>query len=335
MFDLAALSAAVARHNRVARVVVAAHDGSSPREVGAAMLVWTGGTSGTIGGGALEWEAIAQARALLPVGGLRFDRAPLGPKLGQCCGGAVSLLTEVHDRGSLRELEGRTIIARPVTAGAGMPLGVRRMLAQARAEGRMPDPGLVQGWMVEPVAQVERPLWLWGAGHVGRALAGVLAPLPGIGITWIDTGESRFPEAMPIGVTPLWARHPQDLVPHAPAGAEHLIVTYSHALDLELCHRLLLRGNFGFIGLIGSTTKWARFRSRLAALGHGAASTARITCPIGDVTLGKHPQAIAVGVAVDFLKRRHSETEITDDNGERGPPLDRGADESLSGGGRQ
>jgi xanthine dehydrogenase accessory factor len=182
-----------------------------------------------------------------------------------------------------------------------MPLAVKRLLAAARGQGVRPAPGLVQGWLVEPVAAPGRQVWVWGAGHVGRALVAVLAPLPGMAITWVDTGPERFPEAVPEGVTVVPAADPAVLADHAPAGAEHLIVTYSHALDLELCHRLLRRG-FGFCGLIGSATKWARFRSRLASLGHEPAAVGRIRCPIGDPGLGKHPQAIAVGVAADLLK---------------------------------
>jgi xanthine dehydrogenase accessory factor len=93
---------------------------------------------------------------------------------------------------------------------------------------------------------------------------------------------------------------PEAAVMLAPRDAEHLILTYSHALDLALCHRLLTHG-FRRAGLIGSATKWARFRSRLAALGHTPGSIAQITCPIGDPALGKHPQAIAIGVAASFL----------------------------------
>ena len=96
--------------------------------------------------------------------------------------------------------------------------------------------------------------------------------------------------------------YPAALVAEAPVGAEHYILTFSHALDLELCHRLLAHG-FAACGLIGSATKRARFRTRLAALGHGAGEIARIECPIGDPSLGKHPQAIAVGVAMAFLRR--------------------------------
>jgi xanthine dehydrogenase accessory factor len=137
---------------------------------------------------------------------------------------------------------------------------------------------------------------------VGRALVAVLAPLPGVAITWVDVAADRFPADVPEGVTVLPAADPARLADHAPREAEHLVLTYSHALDLELCHRLLGRG-FARLGLIGSATKWARFRSRLAALGHAPAQITRIDCPIGNPALGKHPQAIAVGVAAEFLGR--------------------------------
>ena len=303
MFDLDALAAAVATHGRVARVVIAAHDGSSPREAGAAMLVWAdiaqaGGQSGTIGGGALEWEAATEARAMLATGGHRLRRVPLGPALGQCCGGAVTLLTEVYDAGCLPVAEAG-VIARSVD-GREMPLAVKRLLDRARGQGMMPGPELSQGWFVEPVTAPSRDLWIWGAGHVGRALVSVLAPVPGLRITWIDVAADRFPDAIPAGVTALPCADAARLVGHAPKGAEHLVLTYSHALDLELCHRLLGHG-FCRAGLIGSATKWARFRSRLAALGHATSAIARIDCPIGDPALGKHPQAIAIGVAQAVL----------------------------------
>lgn len=307
MFDLAALSAALAAHGRVARVVIAAHDGSSPREVGASMLVWAAGQSGTIGGGALEFAAAAKARRWLASdpptptlphagGGRHFiDRVALGPSLGQCCGGAVTLWYEVF--ATVPEPVAGVIARGPEP----MPLAVKRVLAAARGQGLRPVAGLVQGWLVEPVAEAERQLWVWGAGHVGRALVAVLAPLPGIAVIWVDVGPERFPDVVPEGVTVLPAADPAVLADHAPLGAEHLVLTYSHALDLELCHRLLRRG-FRSCGLIGSGTKWARFRSRLKALGHAAAEIGRIRCPIGDPALGKHPQAIAVGVVAELLR---------------------------------
>lgn len=297
-FDVAALGRLIAAHGPVVRVVIAEVQGSSPRGPGTAMVVWADGQEGTIGGGALEWEAAARARALLAEGRERaVERMPLGPSLGQCCGGAVLLLMERWER-----VQGLgEVIARPLRGAGEMPLAVKRMIATARAQGRLPVPGVVAGWMVEPVARPARALWVWGAGHVGRAVVQVMAPLPEFAITWVDTDAARFPERVPEGVAARIAPDPGDLVAEAPAGADHLILTYSHALDLDLCHRLLGHG-FRSAGLIGSATKWARFRSRLAALGHADGQIDRIACPIGDPALGKHPQAIALGVAAALLR---------------------------------
>ncbi len=294
-FDRDALAAAIATHGAVWRVVVAAVEGSAPREVGAAMLVWTGGADGTIGGGALEHEAAARAHGSVD----RLERIALGPARGQCCGGAVTLLTERWDADRLAAA-GDPVVRAP--GGGDMPLAVARVLDRARAAGAAAAPGLVQGWMVEPVSRPLRHVWIYGAGHVGRALAGVLAPLPGLAVTWADTAAARFPNDLPAGVVPLVAADPAAAVARAPDNAEHLVLTYSHALDLAICHAILSRP-FGAAGLIGSATKRARFRSRLAALGHLPEPIARIDCPIGDPSLGKHPQAIAVGVAASMLVR--------------------------------
>jgi xanthine dehydrogenase accessory factor len=306
-FDLEVLRETVKTHGRVTRVVIASLRGSSPREVGAAMLVWEDGQSGTIGGGTLEFQAADSAR--------RQDEAriwshhALGPDLGQCCGGAVSLLSEVYDAATIAELD-HEIIARPV-AKAEQPISVTRLLAQARGQGVLPEPQLIDGWMIEPVHRPARQIWIWGAGHVGRAMVDVLAPLPDLAITWVDTGAERFPADVPAGVTVLPAAKPAELVRHAPPEAEHLVLTYSHTLDLELCNRLLSH-SFAFAGLIGSATKWARFRSRLAALGHSPALISRIICPIGRPDLGKHPQMIAVGVAAELLQPAQHETQQKD-----------------------
>lgn len=299
--DVQGLKAAVAEHGRVTRVVVAAIRGSSPREAGAAMLVWDSGQSGTIGGGTLEFEAARSART--QTAATVLSRHALGPDMGQCCGGAVTLLSEVYDAARVAELPEDGVIARPAAedAPARMPFPVKRLAAIARGQGQAPEPQLVDGWMVEPVHKRETQLWIWGAGHVGRALVDVLSPLPDLAITWVDTGPERFPGEIPAHVTPLPAADPALLAKHAPADAHHLILTYSHNLDLELCHQLLSHG-FAFCGLIGSRTKWARFRSRLKGLGHSPENIAKITCPIGDPALGKHPQMIAVGVAAALLR---------------------------------
>jgi len=290
-FDRQELARALAIHNKVARVVVADVRGSAPREVGASMLVWKTEKglkqSGTIGGGALEYEAAAMA----------FDRHgvtrhPLGPSLGQCCGGSVTLLTE-----QFTQAPKGNVFAR----GPGdMPLAVRKLLAEARSQGTRLAPQLIDGWMIEPFAAPQTPLWIYGAGHVGRALVATLSPLPEFDITWVDTGMNRFPDSVAKGVTVVPAADPCMAARHAPDDAQHLILTFSHQIDLDLCHTILQQP-FAFCGLIGSDTKWARFRNRLANLGHSDAQILRICCPIGQKSLGKHPQAIAIGVAAALL----------------------------------
>jgi len=305
--DLDAVRATVAAHGPVIRVVIAEVAGSAPRDPGAAMLVWaegqSAGQSGTIGGGALEWQAAADARAMLASGAPdRLARHALGPSLGQCCGGAVTLAMERWDAARLAAPDPALPLLRRIEGGAPAPLALRRAQRDARGSGIAPAVMLAQGWLLEPLAGPTRAVWIWGAGHVGRALAGVLAPLPDLAITWADTAPDRFPDTVPPGVTVLPAPALAAAMARAPRDAHHLILTYSHALDLDLCHAALSHG-FASAGVIGSATKWARFRARLAALGHPPAAIDRIDCPIGDTSLGKHPQAIALGVAAALLAR--------------------------------
>jgi len=253
----------------VVRVTVARTKGSTPREVGAEMLVWQGGQSGSIGGGVLEYEATMQARRMLAAGvqESRTEQA-LGPELGQCCGGHV-------------------------------------VLASKRSDAP------------QPVVRGEVPIWIFGAGHVGRALARTLAPIADFNITLIDTEQARLPANLPANITPLTNADMPSLVAQAPSGARHYIMTMSHAIDLDLCDALL-NHSFDFAGLIGSKTKWARFGARLAERGHSADQIRRITCPIGDTTLGKEPQAIAVGIAHGLLLERamlESATDMTKGQG--------------------
>jgi xanthine dehydrogenase accessory factor len=174
---------------------------------------------------------------------------PLGPDLGQCCGGVVTL-------------------------------------------------DFVRDALEDELTQP--PLWIWGAGHVGRAIADVMAPFEDRQITLIDTTAERMPDVLATTVAPLLAADPVRAVRHAPTEADHIVLTYSHDLDLSLCDALLRHG-FASAGLIGSATKWARFRSRLASMGHTPAQISRIACPIGDPSLGKHPQAIAVSVVATLV----------------------------------
>lgn len=302
-FDRTSLAQAVARHGRVARIVIAETRGSAPRGSGTSMLVWDHGTSGTIGGGTLEFESIRRARSLLQTAASDLQRVPLGPALGQCCGGAVTLVTEVFDAERLAGLDDRILhqsFVRRIFGAETRPMSVRRLIGQIRNGSLPPSLWLRDGWLVEPMTDTARPLWIYGAGHVGRAVASVLAPLPDWKITWVDTAADRFPASGPENTVRRVVKNPAEIVAQAPPAAHHLVLTYSHMLDLELCHALLRHG-FASAGLIGSATKWSRFRSRLRHLGHADAAIDRITCPIGDPTLGKHPQAIAVGVAARLL----------------------------------
>lgn len=318
-FDLETLRRAVAAHARVARVLVAAQRGSAPRGAGTAMLVWQGGQAGTIGGGALEHEAIDLARRRLSAPGPGETlRRPLGPALGQCCGGDVTLAIEVFDAGGVAEIPTDGVYIRPTeVAGAGQrPLAVaaggsQRPLAVERAARALrsgqPVPPLQEGWLVEPLGEARHPVWVWGAGHVGHALVTTLAGLP-VEVVWVDDRAGAFPDRLPKATTKLHAANPVDAVPHAPDLATHYVLTYSHALDLALVDALLRRPHRA-LGLIGSATKKARFLSRLRAAGHDPARLDRLQCPIGDPRLGKHPQAIAVGVVHALLKELNGAAE--------------------------
>lgn len=296
-FDKRALEVALAEHGQVTRVVVAEVRGSAPREVGASMFVWPGGQSGTIGGGELELEASSSA---IGITAPRLLRRALGPDLGQCCGGHVSLVFEPFTAASLAQIPEKGLYARRIDGASTPPLWVESARARHRAQGAPSELKCAEGWIIETVHQPRHPLWIWGAGHVGRALVNVLSPLPDLAITWVDTATNRFPDQPPPNVTTIPAADPALLAAHAPGNTHHLILTYSHAIDLALCDALLRRPTAS-IGLIGSATKWARFRSRLSAMGHSTETLAKITCPIGDPALGKHPQAIALGVGHRLL----------------------------------
>ncbi|MBL1434965.1 MAG: xanthine dehydrogenase accessory protein XdhC [Rhodobacteraceae bacterium] len=250
------------------RVEVMGTKGSAPREAGAFMLVWADGQSGTIGGGVLEWNAAKRAREML-LQGLKQDSqsVALGPEIGQCCGGRVELGFERL---------------------GGMPAPEQ---AETSALAKDLEAALA-GW------QAEMPVYLYGAGHVGRA---IVKALP-FEVQWVDVAEARYPE---------WAeskvikRHPAAAVAGAPDDALHFVLTHSHSFDFEICHQVLSRP-FGHLGLIGSATKKARFVKRLRELGHAETTLARLQCPIGDKRLGKAPEGIALGVA-HWLRQRQND----------------------------
>jgi len=234
-----------------------------PREAGTRMLVSATQAVGTIGGGHLELLAIENARALLanvPAFEPVERHYPLGPALGQCCGGAVTLR-----------------FARLEAGGA-------------------------QAW---PVAAPRVFLQLYGAGHVGRAIVRLLSTLP-CQVQWIDERESEFPAGpLPPHVERVCVEPVEAEVDAAPAGAFYLVLTHRHDLDLRIAEAILRRGDFGYLGLIGSQTKRARFLRRYEQRGIPAATLARMTCPIGVPGIpGKEPDVIAIAVVAQLLQQQ-------------------------------
>lgn len=295
-------------------VIVARVEGSGPREAGARMIVTETGLFGTIGGGQLEYEALKCARAELGGAPDAFVRRfPLGPELGQCCGGVVTLLFEpftAADAAWVRQLCERT--KRPfdtVRRVERRPGGsfARAVLDDNAAAGTAHDFQMeLEGdafSLTERLADLRQPLWLFGAGHVGRALVETLAPLP-FRVTWVDGRLNGFPQEIPAGTTTFEAAMPELLVDEAPPGTMFLVMTHSHALDEDICEAVLKREDFAYLGLIGSATKAARFASRLKARGLEDRDIERLTCPIGLPGIaGKAPEVIAASVAADLLMR--------------------------------
>jgi len=306
----------LAEQGAAALVTLAQAQGSSPREAGARMVVAPNGAfTGTIGGGALEWGALAEAQALLArrdgPAGTRLDRA-LGPDLGQCCGGRVLLTIERFgsaDRQAiapLAEAEQAGVLTTIATVGRDGRL-VRRV---AKAdEGRSPRPAYEiqsDGRVYERFGDEPTPFYLFGAGHVGRALSVALSPLPFL-ITWIDSRPGAIPETFPANVTAITQGDPVELLTRAPDGAFIAVMTHSHALDLDLVIAALQANRFPYVGLIGSATKRARFTSAMHKMGMASDVVSKLVCPIGLTTIkDKAPAAIAASVAAQVLMVREA-----------------------------
>ncbi|MGA0610167.1 xanthine dehydrogenase accessory protein XdhC [Caldimonas sp. KR1-144] len=243
-------------------VEVVSTRGSAPREAGTRMLVAADAVAGTIGGGHLELQAIGLARSRLSRGEAAPQAQPLalGPSLGQCCGGAVTLRYRALDEASL-------------------------------ADWPEPAPRFV--------------LQLFGAGHVGRAVVRLLEGID-CRVQWIDEREDEFPphdELAAPHIERVCVDAVEAEVAVAPAGACFLVMTHQHDLDLRITEAVLERGDFRWLGLIGSQTKRARFVHHFERRGIPAAAIERLVCPIGVPGIdGKAPEVIAVAVVAQLLQ---------------------------------
>ncbi|MFN3548865.1 MAG: xanthine dehydrogenase accessory protein XdhC [Mesorhizobium sp.] len=295
-------------HADVASVTVTEAKGSTPREAGAWMLVAPTAIFGTIGGGQLEFMAIDRARELLGAGqspsrggrpegtggggadlaeeGPSFANAarrgdphprplpaggrgeaaltlsiPLGPEIGQCCGGRVGLSIS-----RLGDDDRATLIA-----------------AAEAEDARLPA------------------VLVFGGGHVGRALARALSLLP-VRATVVETRADALedlPEAVATRLTPM----PEELVREAPPGAAFVVLTHDHALDFLIVAEALRRDDAAYVGMIGSLTKKATFRSWYLKTAEGSeAGFARLVSPIGGTTVrDKRPAVIAALAAAEIM----------------------------------
>ncbi|HEX2815420.1 MAG TPA: xanthine dehydrogenase accessory protein XdhC [Phenylobacterium sp.] len=300
--------AAVTRGERLAMVSVVGAQGSTPREIGARMLVWPERFTGTIGGGSLERQALDQARKFLTQTQRRhaLQDYPLGPLLGQCCGGHVRLLVEALDAESQGWLTDAGARREPFRLQADFDAeGIKRTVAPASADAppdgpRTPIPEVRR--LSELMQPAKPKLVIFGAGHIGQAVARAFAPLP-FDLEWLASREDLRPEA---GGTHAEILSEDDLEACIEAAAPQTlfaIFTHSHDLDYRLTRAALARRDFGYLGLIGSRTKRVRFESRLKTDGFTDADLARLTCPIGIASLkSKAPAVIAVALAAQLLQ---------------------------------
>ena len=259
-------------------VLVRVHstEGSAPRDAGAWMAVFTDSLFGTIGGGHLEHQAIERARELLA---LQLSKS------GSEQGAAAPELMRMALGPSLGQC-----------CGGVVHLSLQRVNSQDTATLR------------QQLDTPRMPVALFGGGHVGHALAELLARLP-VALHWIDSREGIFPAALPTHVVCEHSEPVQGAVASLAPGSRVLIMSFSHAEDLDVLAQCLARqrtqGDLPYIGLIGSQTKWASFRHRLEARGYSAEELAHVTCPIGVPGIeGKEPEVIAVAVAAQLLQGR-------------------------------
>ncbi|PYE87285.1 xanthine dehydrogenase accessory protein XdhC [Phyllobacterium leguminum] len=252
----------LADHPDAVLIEITAAQGSTPREAGAFMLVAMDGFLGTIGGGQLEYRTMENARKLIKGdGGVEAMDIPLGPEIGQCCGGRAQLRFRKVTDTIIEELQARCRAAE------------------------------------ETFAKV----YIFGGGHVGRALALAMAPLP-LSLTLIETREEKL-VGLPDRIITRLTAIPEALVETIPPAAALIIVTHDHALDFLIAREALARDDLAYTGMIGSLTKRAKFSSWLAHEGDGDKNwLSRLTLPIGGGAVkNKRPEVIAAMTVAEVL----------------------------------
>ncbi|WP_438752590.1 xanthine dehydrogenase accessory protein XdhC [Pararhizobium sp. O133] len=260
-FAVDSLEAFLEREYRIVIVEISQALGSTPRETGAFMLVSPTDAHGTIGGGQMEHVAIDNARALLAGISDTFEMdIPLGPDIGQCCGGRVILTFRIGDDEARAALDDRI---------------------KARLEA-FPE------------------VWLFGAGHVGRALADALLLLP-FKTYAVETRKTEF-DLMSAGAHHRLVAMPESIVKDIAPGGAVVILTHDHALDFLIAKEALSRNDLAYVGMIGSKTKRATFASWARKEGLDGEAINRLVLPIGGKTVAdKRPAIIAAMTSAEIL----------------------------------
>ena len=283
-------------------VTVAGVRGSSPREVGARMIVTPTETLGTIGGGQLEYRCTRIACGILGEGSTaKLMKFPLGASMGQCCGGVVDVLFEPMTRDSfgwlqdlrglndrhepavictdLRAMAHKGVVTENRVFGPGRELP-REIVARAHRQLATPQAARRHGrWLLLPVAPSGFNVALFGAGHVGTAVVRSLRRLD-CNIRWIDSREKIFRRPLR-NVRTVESSNPSVEVAAMPPESFFLVMTHSHALDFEITDQILRRGDAAYCGLIGSRSKRRRFEKRFREQGMPHSVMDRLVCPIG------------------------------------------------------
>ncbi len=235
--------------------------GSAPRDAGAWMLVARDMIFRTIGGGQLEYMAIDHARKILAGGRDTPMDVPLGPEIGQCCGGRVGLSFKRVNRGLTDELVGK----------------------------------------VDAEIATRPHVYVFGAGHVGDALANALSFTP-VRVVLVDTREAELMACDVPGVETCLSAMPEQVVRSAPPGSAFIVLTHDHALDFLIVTEALQRGDAVYVGMIGSKTKKATFKNWLKREVGSDNLFENLVCPVGGaVVKDKRPEVIAALVAAEVL----------------------------------
>ncbi len=260
-FAIDSLEAFLAREYKLVIVEIKKTFGSTPRETGTFMLVSPTDAHGTIGGGQMEHLAIDNARALLAGVSDQFEmNIPLGPDIGQCCGGRMVLTFRIGDDATRAALD-------------------RKLKERLKA---LPE------------------VWLFGAGHVGRALADALLLLP-LKTYAVETRKSEL-DLMSAGASHRLVAMPEAIVKDIAPGSAVVILTHDHALDFLIAREALARNDLAYVGMIGSKTKRATFSSWARKEGLSDDAISRLVLPIGGKTVSdKRPSVIAAMSAAEIL----------------------------------